>query len=131
MLLKRFLAVMVAAFTLQAVVFASHYQDLLALRASAAHLAASPDVFRRFATQALARPRLPRRHLEKIADTARRCAAVDVEVAARERLWSKSPNERHLGVQLGDALRRARRFADAERVFRQVLETSPTMGRAE
>jgi hypothetical protein len=126
MVMKRFAAVMAVAFALQAVVFSSHYQDLLALRAPATELAASPRTFQRLAEQALARPRLTRAHLERIAEAATLCGAIDIEVSARERLWSIAPDEPHLGAQLGDALRRARRFDESERVFRQLLATSPS-----
>ena len=120
MILKRFFVLMLVAVAAQGVWFWYHYSDLLALRSSPTVLAASPDTFRKVAGHALQRPSLTRRHLETLADSAMLTGDLEIEIAARQRLW-QSTAEPHLGLQLADALRRARRFDEAERLYQQLL----------
>lgn len=125
MVLKRFLWVMLAAFVVQGVLFSYSYRDLLVLRSPASVLAASPDTFRHVATQALQRPVLTRRHLETLANAANLTGDLSIEVTARQRLWQLSPGETHLGLELADSLRRARRLDEAQRIYQQLL--GPTL----
>lgn len=125
-LLRRFFLLLVLAVAAQGVWFSYHYSDLLALRSSPSQLAGSPERFRAVAGQALQRPSLTRRHLETVAEAAKLSGDADIEVRARQRLWRSSTNEQYLGLQLADALRRAKRFEEAERVYQQLLgQTSP------
>lgn len=121
MILKRFFLLLLVAVAAQGAWFAYHYSDLLALRSSASDLAASPDHFRTVAAQAMQRPELTRHHLETLADAAKITGDIEIEVTARQRLWESYSSEQHLGLQLADALRRAKRLDDAERVYQQLL----------
>ena len=69
------------------------------------------------------RPSLTRRHLETLADAAKITGDIEIEVTARQRLWKSYTGEQHVGLQLADALRRAKRLEEAERVYQQLLAT--------
>lgn len=121
---RTFLFVLALAMTIQAAVFSRHYTDLLYLRGSVDVLAQSgAGEFKQQAASALGRNQLTRRHLDTIAETARRTNQPDLEVRALERLAAQYPADTTIALRLADAWRRAGRLADAEAAYRRLLGT--------
>lgn len=127
MLIKRFLLVMALALVAQGAVFAFYYRDLLVLRGEPASLAAAPATLTHTAEAALARPALTRQHLETIVVAAHRAGQVDLEVRALARLAALEPEDPAIALRHGDALRRAGRLEEAERVYRTVLASGTVL----
>lgn len=123
---RRFLIVLVLALAAQAGVFAYRYADLLVLRGAAGDLGATPpDRLVRSVELAIERDRLTRRHLETMAAVASRAGRIDLEAHALERLWLDRPDDAATALRYADALRRAGRFGDAERMYRALLDGEP------
>jgi hypothetical protein len=122
---RTFLFVLALAMTVQAAVFSRHYTDLLYLRGPVDLLAQSgANEFKQQAESALGRGQLTRRHLETIAETARRTNQPDLEVRALERLAGQYPADRTITLRLADAWRRAGRLAEAEAAYQRLLGTN-------
>lgn len=124
-MIHRFLTVLAVALLLQGTVFAIYYDDLLFLRRPLPEIVGGPeDAFVRHAEAALARRRLTARHLDTIAGGASAFGLIEMEVAALERRVLETPLDRPARLRLADALRRVRRFADAETIYLEVLASS-------
>jgi hypothetical protein len=70
----------------------------------------------------LARERVSRRMVERVADVARQRHDHALRVDALERIVSSAPDDARARLRLAEALRDAGRFDEAERVYRQELE---------
>jgi hypothetical protein len=122
-MIRRFAIVMAAALLLQGTVFALYYGDLLYLRQPPDEIASgSVEAFRAHAESALGRDRLTVRHLDTIAEAAQAFGLHDVEVLALDRRTRIPAADRSAHLRLADALRRADRFEDAERIYLGILD---------
>ena len=102
-------------------VFYVENRDVVAMNESADALvldARFPDV----AQSVLARERVSRRVLERVADVAQRRHDVALQVVALERIVSSAPGDTEARLRLAQALREAGRFVEAERIYRQELQ---------
>ena len=102
-------------------VFYMENGDVVAMNESADALvldARFPDV----AQSVLARERVSRRVLERVADVAQRRHDVALQVVALERIVSSTPGDTEARLRLAQALRDAGRFDEAERIYRQELQ---------
>jgi thioredoxin-like negative regulator of GroEL len=125
MTISKFLIGLIAALFIQAGVFAWYNADLLYLRQPASVLAAGdPDAFAQYATEALARPRLTRRHLDTIAEVSAQFGQSLQEVEALQRRLERDPSDTTIKLRLADALRRSGQFDRAEQMYREVLGAS-------
>jgi hypothetical protein len=125
MILKRFALVFLAAFAVQATLFAVYYDDLLFLRRPVAVLrAGSAADFTRHASRALTRRRLTIEHLETIVQVAEALRRPDLEVSALDRKSQMDGGQTLTRLRLADALRRAGEPVKAERVYLEVLSGS-------
>jgi hypothetical protein len=124
-MIRGFLLVLVAALVLQATAFAIYYDDLLFLRRPLPEIVSGPkETFISHAVTALGRSRLTVKHLDTIADAAGAFELTDLEVAALERRVRATPSDRVARLRLADTLRRARRFAEAEAIYLDILSSS-------
>ena len=118
----RFLIGLAIAMLLQGSVFAVQYRDLLYFRQPVtAILRDDPTTFESNARTALTRRKLTRQHLDTIAGAAQRFGKTDIEIGALERRLELDPEEPGVRLQLGDALRRAGRFSDAEALYSDLV----------
>jgi Flp pilus assembly protein TadD len=95
-------------------------QDVVAMNESADALvldASFPDA----AQSVLARERVSRRVLERVADVAQRRHDVALQVGALERIVSSAPGDAEARLRLAQALRDAGRLDEAERLYRHEL----------
>jgi Flp pilus assembly protein TadD len=102
-------------------VFYMDHRDVVAMNRSTDALvldARFPDT----AQAVLARERVSRRVLERVADVARRRHDVDLQVVALERIVSSAPGDAEARLRLAQALRDAGRLDEAERIYRQELQ---------
>ena len=102
-------------------VFYVENQDVVAMNQPAEALvidARFPDA----AQAVLARERVSRRVLERVADVAQRRHDVALQVVALERIVSSAPDDSEARLRLAQALREAGRFDEAERIYRQELQ---------
>jgi|WetSurMetagenome_2_1015567.scaffolds.fasta_scaffold183671_2 hypothetical protein len=127
MKLTGWLIALVALVCAETVTFAAWNWDLVYLSQPASQLAADPRHFNSNARTALARPRIARRHLETIATIGVRTNARDVALRALRRLAAEYPSDTGVWRRLGDELRRAGRYEEAERIYRRLL-AAPTAG---
>lgn len=119
---SKFLIGLAIAMLLQGSVFAVQYRDLLYFRQPVtAILRDDLTAFESNAHSALTRRKLTRQHLDTIATAAQRFGKTDIEVAALERLLEFDPKEASVRLHLGDALRRAGRFSDAESLYSDLV----------
>jgi Flp pilus assembly protein TadD len=124
--IPRFLALLIAALLVQSAVFAWRYSDLLYLsRPVPAIVNGGADSFARYASEALARPRVTKRHLDTIAEAAARLDQHEHERLALERRLALSPQDDRIRLRLADALMRAGEREAAERQYLEVLRSSP------
>ena len=101
-------------------VFYLENQDVVAMNGSADALvldARFPDT----AQAVLARERVSRRVLERVADVAQRRHDVELQVVALERIVSSAPGDTEARLRLAQALRDAGRLDEAERIYRREL----------
>jgi hypothetical protein len=118
----KFLIGLAIAMLLQGSVFAVQYRDLLYFRQpTTAIVRDDPASFESNARAALTRRKLTRQHLDSIANAALKFGKTDIEIAALERRLELDPAAAGVRLQLGDALRRAGRFGDAERLFSDLV----------
>jgi hypothetical protein len=121
---QRFLIGLGVALLLQGSVFAVYYGDLLFLRQPAPVIASgSPEVFRQHAANALERSRVTVRHLDTVADVAGELGMHDLEIRARQRRTTMTPDDRQARLRLADALRRGGQFGDAEALYASILDS--------
>lgn len=114
----RFAACVVAAALLEVGIFYVRYRDLLYLRHPTDEIVAGPpDLFLEQAASALERDRLTVKHLEVIAESARRMGRTQLEQRALQRRVQDSPDDHAARLQLGDALRRSGALQRAEEVY--------------
>jgi hypothetical protein len=124
-MIRRFLVALVVALLLQATAFAIYYDDLLFLRRPLPEIVGgSKETFAGHAGTALGRNRLTVRHLDVIAAAAEAFGLIDLEVAALERRVLATPSDDAARLRLADTLRRAKRFAEAESIFLDILSSS-------
>ncbi len=124
-MIRRFVLVLGVALVLQGTAFALYYDDLLFLRQPLSRITAgSAETFVRHARTSLDRPKLTVKHLDTIADAAAAFDQHDVEVTALERRLTVTPDDWRVRAKLGDALRRAGRFAEAEAIYLALLSSS-------
>jgi thioredoxin-like negative regulator of GroEL len=124
-LTRRLAAMFLAAVLLESVTFAVVYDDLLYFRRSAREFRSTPAaIFARHADSALSRRKLTVQHLEAIAAGAQALGLPELETRALERRVSADPSDRRLRLRLADALRRAGRHHDAERIYLDLLESA-------
>ena len=69
----------------------------------------------------LARERVSRRVLERVADVARERAEFDLQARALERIVEAAPHDAESRLRLAQALREAGRLEEAERLYRTEL----------
>ena len=120
--IKRIAGAFIVVLLLEGAAFAMRYQDLLFLRHPVPAITAGQSAaFAEHATAALTRPKLTTRHLETIAAGAQRFGLAAIEVQALERRFATDGGDVRLRLRLADALRRAGRYADAERHYTEVL----------
>jgi hypothetical protein len=121
--IRRLVAAFIIAVLIESAAFAIYFDDLLYLRQSPEVVAAgSIETFERHATDALGRDRLTARHLETMAAAARAFGRYDFEVRALERRAQQTSTDPTLKLRIADALRRAGRLGEAERLYLEVLE---------
>jgi hypothetical protein len=101
--------------------FAVRNWDLVYLSQPASRLAADPQDFGANASTALTRRRIARRHLETIAAVGARTNSRDLTLRALKRLSVEYPSDVGVWRRLGDELRRAQRYEEAERIYRRLL----------
>ena len=119
---SRFLIGLAIAMLLQGSVFAVQYRDLLYFRQPVSAIVRDdPTTFESNARTALTRRKLTRSHLDTIAGAAQRFGKTEIEIAALERRLELDPKEAGVRLLLGDALRRAGRFADAEGLYVELV----------
>jgi thioredoxin-like negative regulator of GroEL len=124
MTLRRFLLGFTIVLLLQGSVFAWQYRDLLYFRQPVAAIRADqPETFAAHARSALSRQKLTRQHLDTIAVAADGFGKRDIEIQALERRLELDPNDVQVKLRLADALRRAGRFNDAERMYGDLLRS--------
>jgi len=78
--------------------------------------------FPQAARSVLARERVSRRLLERVADVARRRHDIDLQVTALERIVAAAPQETEARLRLAQALGNAGRLDEAERLYREALD---------
>ena len=121
---SRFLVALAIAMLLQGSVFAVQYRDLMYFRQPASAIVRDdPATFEANAHAALTRRKLTRHHLDTIATAAERFGKPDIQISALERRLELDPKEAHIRLQLGDALRRAGRLDEAERLYTDVIRS--------
>lgn len=125
---RRWIVAIAALVMLEVGVFYASHGDLVALTRSEASLAADP-AFPSLADDALARPRLSRRVLERIADVAGRRADYARQALALERIAAQRPEDVAVQLRLAEALRAQGRLAEAEAIYRTELARLPAEGR--
>ena len=122
MTFQRLLLGFTIALLLQGSVFAWQYRDLLYFRQTVAAIRADrPESFVTHAQTALSRKKLTRQHLDTIAVAADGFGKRDIEIRALERRLELDPDDVQVRLRLADALRRAGRFLDAERMYGDLL----------
>jgi len=130
MTLRRFYLTLGLVALMQSGVFAWVYSDLLYLRQPESIIAnSSRDDFARNAESALARTSLTRRHLDTIADVARKFGQSEYEVQALRRRVKLDLHDRTLRLELADALRRNGDVAESEAIYRDALRASVSEAR--
>jgi hypothetical protein len=102
-------------------VFAVWNRDLVYLSQPASRLAADPQGFGANASTALTRQRIARRHLETIATVGARTNNRELTLRALRRLSMDYPSDTGVWRRLGDELRNAGRYEEAERIYRRLL----------
>lgn len=118
MTIPRFAAGLIVVLMLQAGVFAVAYSDLLYLRRPTDAIASDPRAtFEANANEALSRPNLTRRHLDAIADAAKRLGDPKHEVQALQRRLAQDPTDDRVRLRLADALRRNGQLDKAEALY--------------
>ena len=124
--LPRFVVALSIAILLQAGVFAWYNTDLLYLRRPASAIVSDDaNVFTQHAAEALARPKLTRKHLDTIADAAQQLGKPEQEIQALERRLAKDPSDTQVKLRLADALRRGGDLRRAEALYREVIASPP------
>jgi hypothetical protein len=119
---SKFLIGLAIAMLLQGSVFAVQYRDLLYFRQPVTVIVRDdPTMFESNARSALSRSKLTRQHLDTIAAAAHRFGKIDIEISALERRLELDPKEAGIRLQLGDSLRRAGRFSDAEQLYSDLI----------
>jgi thioredoxin-like negative regulator of GroEL len=123
--IPRFVVALSVALLLQGGVFAWSNTDLLYLRQPVAAIVKDDaTVFVRNADEALARPKLTRKHLDTIADAAHQLGRPAQEIQALERRVAADPTDRQLRLRLADALRRGGDLSRSEALYREVIGSS-------
>lgn len=126
--MRGFLCALGAALLLQGTVFAIYYDDLLFFRRPLPEIIQGPrETFVRHAEAALTRSRLTMRHLDTIAEGAGAFELRAIEVAALERRVTANPSDLGTQLRLADALRRAGRLDESERVYLDILAVTGTL----
>jgi thioredoxin-like negative regulator of GroEL len=74
------------------------------------------------ARSVLARERVSRRVLERVADVARQRHELELHVDALERIVASAPDDAEARLRLAQALREAGRLEEAERIYREQLD---------
>ncbi len=117
---RRIVAMLVLLVAGEVGVFYVEHQDVVAMNGSADALvvdARFPDT----AQSVLARERVSRRVLERVADVAQRRHDVELQVEALERIVSSAPRDTEARLRLAQALRDAGRLDEAEHIYQQEL----------
>jgi hypothetical protein len=118
----RFALVVGVMLLVEGAIFAVYNRDLLALnRLSSGGEPGDAGSVQTHAAMALERSRLTRQHLETISSVAQRYTLPDLELQALERLRTGAPDDSGVSLRLADAYRRARRFPEAEALYRALL----------
>ena len=121
---QRFLLVFTTVLVLQSGVFAWQYRDLLYFQQTVAAIRTDqPESFVTHAQTALSRKKLTRQHLDTIAVAADGFGKRDIEIQALERRLELDPEDVQVKLRVADALRRAGRLDDAERMYGDLLRT--------
>ena len=122
MTIRKLILALVMALLAQAGLFAWRYRDLIYLRQPVPAIAKGDGAaFERQATEALARERLTRHHLDTIAEAAAGFGQSKHEIEALRRRLEQDPSDVQIRLRLADALRRAGEFQQAETLYVDVL----------
>jgi len=120
--IRRIVAGFVIALMIEGAAFAIYFDDLLYLRQSPDVIAQQPSqTFARHAADALRRRKLTARHLETVAAAARGFGLHEIELQALARRVDDEPGDTALLLRTADALRRAGRLDEAERLYLDLL----------
>lgn len=101
-------------------VFYWRHHDVVRLSVSRDAVVADSQ-FSETARAVLARDRISRRVLERVADVAHERQEFDLQVRALERIAGTYPEDAHIRLRLAQALRDAGRLDEAERIYRAEL----------
>lgn len=124
---RRFIAGIVAILALEASAFAYWNRDLVGLSRSADVLAADP-AFDGLAETAVARARVSRRVLERIAEVAARRGNFALQASALRRIALNAPDDESVHLRLADALRAAGQLDAAEAIYAAWLARTSAEG---
>lgn len=108
-------------------VFYWRHHDVVRLSVSRATVVADAE-FPAAARSVLARDRISRRVLERVADVAHERQEFDLQVRALERIAGTYPEDGQVRLRLAEALRDAGRLDEAERMYRAELGRSSDGG---
>ena len=120
--LRRVGLIIAAIVLVETVAFVVVNRDLVYLSQPMSRLRAEPqEGFRAMAERALARDRVARRHLERMAEVTAANGDADLRLEALRRLAKDFSTDRSVWLRLGDALRLAKRYDEADAAYRRLL----------
>jgi len=117
---RRLLWIVIALLAVEAGYFGYRYSDVVRLSQSDETLIADAS-FGDYAGAALARRRISRRVLERIAEVAGRRSDVPLQLAALDRIAARWPADASVHLRRADLLRSLGRLAEAEQIYRAHL----------
>ena len=113
--------------SLEVGVFYVQHHDVVRLSGSRGAVVAD-EGFPEAARSVLARERVSRRVLERVADVARERSEFELQARALERIVEAAPHDTESRLRLAQALREAGRLEEAERLYRTELGMDPEGG---
>jgi thioredoxin-like negative regulator of GroEL len=116
----RLLVALAVLVGLEAGIFYVRHADVVRLSRSRTAVVAD-EGFTEAAQSVLARERVSRRVLERVADVAHERRAFELQVRALERIVAAVPADGDARLRLAEALRDAGRLDEAERIYRAEL----------